>query len=519
MSQSEEKAYTDFLTKHPDLVPEAKIYEKMIKGIQKYGLVQKMNKWERRIKIINYLRYLSGVMSVLLLILLATFLYSPDFSENSIEDESVVSVSGRMVYMDSIQGAESESFVTDSMWGNPNSPIETKSILSISVDNATDRQSMNKWDIKLTQIELLQAMYFQQASRYYKLGEYDSAFKFARKSLAQMPKPDVLALLDTLRSISKKPSIASEENKINTLDNLKSGLALDIQQLLDIGANRLAVEMLESLQKIRDSNSSSGDFTSHQYIQDFVHKYEMLNSTEDDFLDFLSLQAKNQMEESVRFFRDSTIKIGKDDSGENHNHAHFRRVPQFELSRFEVTISQFCFFLNQIHRIEDMQGHPYFSPAILDSLIQKDSSGTYYPMDGKANYPIEAISWYAASDCASFFGGRLPSELEWEYAAKVGGIDTIPHILKIFSVDKAIRDRAGLYGMRGNVREWCVEWLGPYEVKRGIRVNPSGPDSGKYKVLRSGFNLANGGKQGSFHRAGGTPDYCFWKNGFRIAYN
>lgn len=153
------------------------------------------------------------------------------------------------------------------------------------------------------------------------------------------------------------------------------------------------------------------------------------------------------------------------------------------------------------------------------------------------NLPVEQVSW---NDCQEFIGKlnsitgrkfRLPTEAEWEYAARGGrkslkyqysGGNAISEVawytnnsgINTHPVGMKQANELGLYDMTGNVWEWCQDYYGQYIGRP--QVNPLGDLKGTFRVFRGGSWLFEAAYCQVAYRAGGAPDYHRNHLGFRL---
>jgi len=159
--------------------------------------------------------------------------------------------------------------------------------------------------------------------------------------------------------------------------------------------------------------------------------------------------------------------------------------------------------------------------------------------------PAENVSWQKIVDeflprlnALTGQSYRLPTEAEWEYAAR-GGIHQSPFIYagsndleSVAWYDENSHDETkpvglkkpnalGIYDMSGNVYEWCADWYDGseyYEVcaKEGMVENPQGPQEGSYRVVRGGSWIINDPRDCRVSHRDFAPRYEYDLVGFRL---
>jgi formylglycine-generating enzyme required for sulfatase activity len=193
--------------------------------------------------------------------------------------------------------------------------------------------------------------------------------------------------------------------------------------------------------------------------------------------------------------------------------AHKVCVNGFYMDKLEVTNAQFQKFVEATGYVTDAEKHA----DAADSRTWRHPNGADSDADDMLNYPVVCVSWNDANAYALWADKRLPTEAEWEKAAR--GTDgrifpwgnKSPADSTLNTADKSasfkwssssLDDKykgvapvgsfpAGksVYGaedMSGNVWEWCWDWWDPGYYKVSSASNPVGPASGEYRVIRGG---------------------------------
>jgi formylglycine-generating enzyme required for sulfatase activity len=247
-------------------------------------------------------------------------------------------------------------------------------------------------------------------------------------------------------------------------------------------------------------------------------------------------------------------------------------IGSFYLAETTVTNTEFATFVRNTRYKTDAEKfgwsfvfHMFIQPSKSNTQLQSpqgtpwwkkvEGSSWRHPNDPRSNiksimnHPVVHISWNDAIEYCNWAGLRLPSESEWEYAARGGlqqsefpwGNDLTPdgkHMCNIWQGEFPIHNTQedgfaatcpaniykpnefGLYNVVGNVWEWQNDWFSTDFHRYGTRKNPIGPGSGTSKTIKDGSYLCHDSYCNRYRvsaRSANTPDSSTGNLGFRCA--
>ncbi|MCC9607189.1 formylglycine-generating enzyme family protein [Blastopirellula sp. JC732] len=199
-------------------------------------------------------------------------------------------------------------------------------------------------------------------------------------------------------------------------------------------------------------------------------------------------------------------------------------ISPLRVDQHEVTNAQFAAFVEATQYLTDAErrGRSWVFDAktgeasIVDGAQWRYPTGVDSTIIGRENFPVLQVSWYDARAYAEWAGKRLPTEAEWEYAARGGQIDAdypqsdaegkVGNVWQgrfpfadaasdgygdLAPVGKFAANGYGLYDMAGNAAEWCGDHYAEDAYQLADRVDPAGPLDGEERVIRGGSWLSS----------------------------
>ena len=226
--------------------------------------------------------------------------------------------------------------------------------------------------------------------------------------------------------------------------------------------------------------------------------------------------------------------VGSNNGNDNEKPQHTVKISAFKIDKYEVTNEQFA--------------------AFVKATGYKPEGPWQRGLNGKSNMPVRYVTWNDAKAYAEYVGRRLPTEAEWEKAARGSqgkvypwgndwNADYVSTVIKeVGSTTKNVSEY-GVHDMAGNAWEWTADWYDRYLYEARAKAespptDPTGPADGtlpEQRFIDTGTDPGNErstvkvikgggafGKQREYHaraarRIYGNPSYWFADTGFRTA--
>jgi formylglycine-generating enzyme required for sulfatase activity len=164
-----------------------------------------------------------------------------------------------------------------------------------------------------------------------------------------------------------------------------------------------------------------------------------------------------------------------------------------------------------LHTVKISHGFWMGQTVVTEDAYKRFAAASHRPMPAPpnvqgwshGNFPMVNVSWEDAQAFCQWGGGRLPTEAEWEYAARAGStearygpIDQIAWYASnsgtgIHPVAQKQPNKFGLYDVLGNVWKWVADWESDKYYETSPSTDPMGPESGGDHVLRGGSWVSN----------------------------
>ncbi len=206
----------------------------------------------------------------------------------------------------------------------------------------------------------------------------------------------------------------------------------------------------------------------------------------------------------------------------------------FWIDQTEVTNAMFAQFLNEVGN-QEAGGRTWLNLPRTDPQL-KLIENVWVPKSGFENYPVAEVTWYAAEAYCEWAGRRLPTEAEWEKAAR--GTDTriypwgnngptceltnydffcwVRHSMPVGSYPDG-QSPYGALDMSGNLMEVVVDYYAPDYYEESPYSNPTGPATGEFRVARGGSFFMHEVNVRTARRANVLPTGSGPAVGFRCA--
>ncbi len=242
------------------------------------------------------------------------------------------------------------------------------------------------------------------------------------------------------------------------------------------------------------------------------------------------------------FVEGGTFQMGSNDGDSDEQPVHSVTLSDFYIGKYEVMQAEYAAVMDTNPSYFDGDSLPveqvswYDAIEYCNALSVAEGLTPYYTIDITAEdanntSPEDDVRWSVTCNTASK-GYRLPTEAEWEYAARGGnesqvyiysGSNTHGYVAwydensnnTTHTVGTKAANELGIHDMSGNVWEWCWDWNDTYSS--AVATNPQGAETGEDRVVRGGSWYDSGNYCRSAYRSGGVASLGGSGLGFRVA--
>ncbi len=228
------------------------------------------------------------------------------------------------------------------------------------------------------------------------------------------------------------------------------------------------------------------------------------------------------------FVKGGTFKMGSNSGDKDETPIHKVVLSSYYIGKYEVTVAQYRTFCNEVGRLfPKMPGTAWYN--------EHPNAGKW---KWKDNHPIVNVTWQDAQAYCKWLSKKtgdkytLPTEAQWEYAAKGGNksknykysgsnnvnevawYDETTHEQGTKAVGTLKANELGIFDMSGNAWEWCNDYFGKYT--KSTQTNPKGIANSPFKVIRGGSWYYIEYLARLTARDGPRPTYTNYNYGFRV---
>lgn len=267
-------------------------------------------------------------------------------------------------------------------------------------------------------------------------------------------------------------------------------------------------------------------------IQEVVEEEPEVPVEDIMFVNDIPLKEAPEHIENMVYVQGGCFNMGSHFGSKDELPVHKVCVDDFYIGKYEVTLEEYTKFLNGIACNPDGTKDNQKLISVGTKIMYENDIFVFDPKDAKL--PATTVTWYGAKAYAEWADGRLPTEAEWEFAARGGlkmkptayaGSDSIYDVSmyaknsgnRIHDVGSKAANELGIFDMSGNAYEWVEDMYNKEYYKKSPEKNPQGSPFGQLHILRGGSFGHKAADCRVANRQKYTPANSMYFFGFRIA--